>query len=539
MKYYTPNRQISPKAQNVMLRILFIIIAAAVITFGTILVGHHLLKKAQALGERPSEMSGTGWMDETPETDPENSAGSAPAVRGVAIKLKEYPTDLLLEQALAAAAVSYDTVLYPLCGSDGSLIYQSPAVCSLVRIPLTDAASSERIKSAIQLAKMKGLRIIVSLIPSETVTDAALMKELADWGVNEILVNPNFSGSVDFETANRLRLYLIECGTGLDSCRLGTVLPAGAYLDPTGAMQIQMIAQASESLGIRFDVQYLDPGEDVYENVFSSLQALLGSFSVYNMRVVIEGDDTDTLSAQYQACVNRGIYNFLFTSNVDYADFEVREPEPQVEEEPDTVRPAQSSGVLNPYANTSETYEEALREAEETEPPFEATDTWNAGTTDWSAGNTQDGGSDDWSGGNEWDGGTDDWSGGNEWDSGTDDWSGSNEWTGGNEWSDGTSEWNAGNEWSDGSNDWSAGNDWTGGNEWSAGNEWSDGTNEWNAGNEWSDGSNDWNAGNEWSDGTNEWNAGNEWSDGSSDWSEGNEWYNPDEAWNAWDGNAG
>ena len=31
MKYYTPNRQISPKAQNVMLRILFIIIAAAVI----------------------------------------------------------------------------------------------------------------------------------------------------------------------------------------------------------------------------------------------------------------------------------------------------------------------------------------------------------------------------------------------------------------------------------------------------------------------------------------------------------------------------
>ncbi|MBQ3859345.1 MAG: hypothetical protein II779_02380, partial [Clostridia bacterium] len=254
MKYYTPNRQISPKAQNVMLRILFIIIAAAVITFGTILVGHHLLKKAQALGERPSEMSGTGWMDETPETDPENSAGSAPAVRGVAIKLKEYPTDLLLEQALAAAAVSYDTVLYPLCGSDGSLIYQSPAVCSLVRIPLTDAASSERIKSAIQLAKMKGLRIIVSLIPSETVTDAALMKELADWGVNEILVNPNFSGSVDFETANRLRLYLIECGTGLDSCRLGTVLPAGAYLDPTGAMQIQMIAQASESLGIRFDV---------------------------------------------------------------------------------------------------------------------------------------------------------------------------------------------------------------------------------------------------------------------------------------------
>ena len=70
MKYYTPNRQISTKARDVMLRILFVIIAAAVITFGTILIGHHLLNKVEALGERPTEMSGTGWTDERREEDP-------------------------------------------------------------------------------------------------------------------------------------------------------------------------------------------------------------------------------------------------------------------------------------------------------------------------------------------------------------------------------------------------------------------------------------------------------------------------------------
>ena len=94
MKYYVKNRSV--KARDVMLRIQFVIIAAAVITFAAILVGHHLLKKAESLGERPSDLSGAGWSPEKRETEGEDSAGNAPVLRGVGLEPLSYSSvDLL------------------------------------------------------------------------------------------------------------------------------------------------------------------------------------------------------------------------------------------------------------------------------------------------------------------------------------------------------------------------------------------------------------------------------------------------------------
>ena len=216
MKYYTTNRAISNRAKDILTRILFVLIAAAVIFFSAVVIGHHLLRKAEEAGQRPSDTAGAGWSPEKTQEDPENAAGSAPTVRACGIDPLAYETTEELYAALSAASVSYDSILFPLSGGDGSLIYQSPAVCALARVPLSDKNPADTVRASLNAAKMYGLRVLVSVTPSEAVTDKALFEELASWGADEILVTPNFSGAIDYESANLLRLYLIDCAAELE-----------------------------------------------------------------------------------------------------------------------------------------------------------------------------------------------------------------------------------------------------------------------------------------------------------------------------------
>ena len=510
MKYYTTNRAISNRAKDILMRILFILIAAAVIFFSAVMIGHHLLRKAEEAGQRPSDTSGAGWSPEKKREDPENAAGSAPVIRACGIDPLGYETMEDLYAALSAASVSYDSILFPLSGGDGSLIYQSPSVCALARIPLSDKNPADSVRASMNAAKMYGLRVLVSVTPSEALTDKVLFEELASWGADEILVTPNFSGAIDYESANLLRLYLIDCAEELDSsCRLGTVLPADSFLDHSGAMQLQMIAQASSSLGIRFDVQYMDPDADVYENVYNALQALMGSFSVYNMRVVIDGTDPDLLAAQYRACVNRSILNFIFTATVDYADFPDEEEPAETEPEPEINRPVQPAGVVNPYASTGETYE-----------PAEGTSgdgTWQDNS--WQDNSWQDNSWED----NSWEDNS--WQD-NSWEdnSGQDNSWEDNSWED-NSWED--------NSWQD--NSWED-NSWQD-NSWEE-NSWQD--NSWQE-NSWEDSSgqdNSWQE-NSWEDSSGQDNSwqDNSWEDNSAqdNYSDG-WWTGTDDTWTSWDG---
>ena len=524
MKYYTTNRAFSSRARDILTRILFVLIAAALIFFSTVFIGHYLLRKAEEAGQRPSDTSGAGWSPEKKREDPDNAAGSAPNIRACGIYPLQYKESGELDAALQAASVSYDSVLYPLSGSDGSLIYQSPSVCELARVPLTDRTPAETVQSAVRAAKMRGLRVLVSVTPSEAVTDKVLFGELASWGVDEILVTPNFSGAIDYESANLLRLYLIECAEELDpACRLGTVLPADSFLDHSGAMQLQMIAQVSSSLGIRFDVQYMDPDADVYENVYNSLQALMGSFSVYNMRVVIDGDDPELLAAQYRACVNRSILNFIFTSTVDYASFPEEDEPAETEPEPEINRPAQPAGVVNPYASTGETYEQ--------NDGASGGDTWQDNS--WQDNSWQDNSWED----NSWEDNS--WQDSSWEDSSWEDnsWEDNswedNSWED-NSWQDNSWQDNSGqdgswedNSWQDNSWQDNSGQDGS----WED-NSWQDNSWQDNSGQDgsWEDNSwqdNSWQD-NSWQD--NSW-QDNSWQDNSGEW-----WGGTDDSWTSWEG---
>ena len=443
--------------KTVLLRILFVLGAAAVITVGTVLVGHHLLVKVQSAEVEPVPTGGTGISFEREDADESRSVGNAPSIRGVGIDLLSYKSAEELGEELDELSEAFNTVVYSLCDKDGRLIYQSPAVCALVRMQVTDTETLDRITESIREAKTRGLRIIASLIPADAATDAALMKELASFGVTEILVTPSLTGTLDYETANLLRLYLNECSEALeDACRLGIVLPSAVYLDSEGAMQLQMIAQIASSLGIRFPTASISNPDDVYKTVSDTIQALEGTFSVYNMRVVLDETNAYRVAAEYQACADRGVMNYYFTKTVKPATLtysgEIDEAEPDAPVT-DTVSNIPES-VTNPYANTNETYE-----TEAPEEPAPANDDWSVLTTpetpadepqtgnDWNTASGNDGYGQTWN-----DGGTPavDWNAQT-----TTDWNAQT-----------TTDWNAqtGNDWSAGGNDggsWNASpDDW-------------------------------------------------------------------------------
>ncbi len=360
-----------------MFRIFFVLLAAAIITFASVLIGLHLMRKVQEAENTPSSAVGEGISAGSSYSGETPVLAKVKDVFGMGLVIGDYPTDEELDEALDALAESYDTVVFPLCDESGNLIYQSPAVCALVRMQPEDAEGLGRVTHALSAAKSRGLYVIVSVNASDSASssaassaaDAALMGELASFGADEILVFPG-TDTFDYGTANRLRVYLAECAGAIDArCGLGIVLPASAYLDPDGAMQLQMIASSVSCLCIRFSLSGAVSGSaaDVYKYVSDTIASLEGSFSVYGMRVVIESANSSMIAAQYRAAVDRGVDDLIFTAFVDPAildvDFaSVAQPEPQQASSAPLT-------VSNPYMTTSE--DAAPKEPEPASPAAE------------------------------------------------------------------------------------------------------------------------------------------------------------------------
>ena len=195
-----------------MFRIFFVLLAAAIITFASVLIGLHLMRKVQEAENTPSSAVGEGISAGSSYSGETPVLAKVKDVFGMGLVIGDYPTDEELDGALDALAESYDTVVFPLCDESGNLIYQSPAVCALVRMQPEDAEGLGRVTHALSAAKSRGLYVIVSVNASDSASssaassaaDAALMGELASFGADEILVFPG-TDTFDYGTANRLR----------------------------------------------------------------------------------------------------------------------------------------------------------------------------------------------------------------------------------------------------------------------------------------------------------------------------------------------
>ena len=378
-----------------MFRILFVILAAAVITFSSIFLGHYLkLKVAEAEAALNTSEPAQEQITSRPKL-PE-SAASSRTLSAAGLEMRNYHTEDAVVSAVNTLAEHYDTLLVYLSNSEGDLLYTSPALCDMMRIaaPENDAELA-LVRSALTAAKSKNLYLCAVMDSSfgmlergqDEQIDGTLYAELASFGVDEILIANTIIDPKNIP-ADEIADYLAGCAEITNgSCQLGVLFTDDIFLDFSNARSIQTIASAADFTGIDMTSYSSLTPDEMYSKMTQDITSLYGSFSIYNMRVVLSTADLDLLAAQAQALRDADISNICFTENIspdslNYSSRPVPEDEPEEEEAKEPVVTVEPE--TNPYAYTSESagddasaeegtdvYEDpaASAPAEETPPP--------------------------------------------------------------------------------------------------------------------------------------------------------------------------
>ena len=148
-----------------MFRILFVILAAAAITFSAIFLGHSLkLRVAEAEAALNTSEPAKEQIISRPKL-PENESARR-ELSGAGLELRNYHTEDAVVAAVNTLAEHYDTLLVYLSNSDGDLLYTSPALCEMLRIAAPDAEDNKEltlVRSALSAAKAKNLYLCAVL----------------------------------------------------------------------------------------------------------------------------------------------------------------------------------------------------------------------------------------------------------------------------------------------------------------------------------------------------------------------------------------
>ena len=372
MRYYNAKRKTSVDTRKILFRILFVVVAAAVITGITVAVGKSLQKKVADVEENSVELpANTGLQTERRLDESAIYVDYSPTVFGSAVSIPDHLSDgegtAGIRNEVQMIAEYYDTLTIDLSSADGSLIYPSKALESITRLPDNgDDEAEKMILAALDEAKDKNLRtcaLISPVLPLTTISGAAsidstLITELGDMGFDEVLLDFTkiLGNEIDYESSSRIRTYLRECATmSGDVCRLGVVLSGDAFLNSANAKQIQTVADTASFIAVKFDLSEVYITTQAYNSISDAVTSLLGNFSVYNMRVMIDSPFTLISGAVYIACTTHGVNNVSFASFIEpseltYADLPTAGlSSAEAEEEPD-----EDKNLSNPYATTKD-----------------------------------------------------------------------------------------------------------------------------------------------------------------------------------------
>lgn len=379
MKHYRRNHSGGERIKKIMFRILFVLIAAAVITFATILWGNYLQNKVDALNKDnlPTE-DNTHTSLLTPE-ELGNVTYDSPDVYGATLFLRDYTTEEDAVLAVNTLAQYYDTLLLSLTDTEGNLTYTSPALCQLNRMPVPkDNKNFSLFSAATAAAKAKNMRLCALWMPNfssgsvdgAAATDGTLMEELFLYGVDEVLLTLPKDTRLTAETVTILQDYIKSCrAVSGDGCKIGILLSAPHYLSSDTAKQIQELSDSVSFLAVTFPLGEDTETSAIYRQTGETITSLLGSFNVYNMRVLLEGD-RNQMAEQYRACQKGGLSSICFVSNILPQNLVLTETP---ETEPETTATAETAkGESNPYAVVETEAPETTDSdpAEESEKPW-------------------------------------------------------------------------------------------------------------------------------------------------------------------------
>ncbi len=343
-----------------MFRILFVILAAAVITFSAILLGTYLQKKVDEV-EAERKTSSPAMEQITSRPDRNDGEAANRNVTAAGLILRNYRSADAITREIDALANYYNTLMLDLSG-EGALLYTSPAVCKAMHIAIPDEDDDlALVRTALETAKARNFVLCAVMDASfgklergvdETV-DGALFAELASFGVDEILIK-NLIFDPDDPPADEIADYLNGCADAVDgACALGVLFPGEVFLNFSNARNIQIIASAADFTGIDLTSYASTNPDELYEQTREDASSLYGSFSIYNMRVVLATPDIVHLAAQQTALQDSAITNLCFLSPVLPYELVYERPGTVPEETEETEAAADTPYVpsqQNPYA---------------------------------------------------------------------------------------------------------------------------------------------------------------------------------------------
>ncbi len=358
-----------------MKRILFVIIAAALILFLTILLGFHLQKKAaeaETYALSDSENAVMGQASD-PEDETFHTSG-APDVFGVTLVLTDYKSSDELREGIDSLS-DFDDVMIPVTDENDTLIFLSDGLNQLI-LQETPAGntSDTRFRDAIAMLREKDVRLTARYVPFRlpdepelaALVDGVLMEDLAEIGFDEVLIDLSAKCG-DEPTVEETRIlcrYLSECRSKAGDLQVGVLLPMALYRNASAAKQVQLFSSSVDFMALDLVCEPGSTVTDTYRTVSSALFSLYGSFTAYHIRVVIEPAETALVTAVYQACQDNKISSLCFGMTVLPEDLNYSQ-EPQ-DETPEPAETAELSGEPlepdhmvveeNPYATTSENH---------------------------------------------------------------------------------------------------------------------------------------------------------------------------------------
>jgi len=381
VRYY--RRKANQRAKAVILRILFVVFCAAVITGLAILTGNLLKNKVESANEtldaiRHPSGNSAGRSDTLTQPDTTGDVYSSLVVSASGVIPGNHTSEDSLILRVNTIAESYDTISVTLTDENG-VIYTSPALMDVLRMPETQENDAYKtILSICTAAKAKNLRISgvfsssLQVMKAETaaLVDSTLADELYRMGFHEVLFTDVMPEQADTDKINIAREYLETIRSNTDmGLTIGTVLPVSVYLETDYAKQVQMVASVVDFLAIDLTTVTV-ANNDPSQTLEKVCQALTGIFQIYNMRIVLANPNINQLADQSSLLNRMELTNIQYLGEITpemLSEAIIANPDVLVDASPvETDANDLLAPQRNPYATTGSSPADTTKEPEET-----------------------------------------------------------------------------------------------------------------------------------------------------------------------------
>lgn len=315
MKYYRRKRYADKRTQKIALRILFVIAAAVIISVLASILGNHVKKMVEDAENRINAVETGASENDAPFLGNLNTELPGEKTAASAIGISLMPAEELVP-VLASLGDLFDTVSVKIT-EGGSLVYTSPAMLTLARVPADDplwsAADLSKGEMEAFASTVKGAGLRLSAVLEASVyegkvlaeNDSALVKELAEMGFDEVIITGLG------EITDKLPSYL--SAVSHETVSVGVIFPMEDYLNQKNKGILRTVSQSGVLLCAELTVEEGDTAEKEAKALLSTFRSTI---ETHNLRMVVTSSDDSMVSGAYRALVGSKITNIQIISPI-------------------------------------------------------------------------------------------------------------------------------------------------------------------------------------------------------------------------------